>query len=101
MKLSKEQIANLSAQNTSSLKFRVRDILIASEKPLTKTEIAQLCKVEGTRPEHNISSQLTYLRSEGYVVNAVETNPNRYLVLALPTGDVPANAEPFVKKMLK
>ena len=98
MKLDLSQIKALNSKSTATSRSRVSDIMLTAGKPLSKSEIAKLSDIHGARPEHNVSSQFTYLRTEGYVIKEVE--PSLYLILATPTGDVPEYAIPFVQSML-
>ena len=98
MKLTADQIKSLSAKSTTTSRARVADVMITAGRALTKTEIAKLSDIAGTRPEHNVSSQFTYLRSEGYLIKEVEDSA--FMILALPDGTLPDYAQVEVAKML-
>jgi hypothetical protein len=98
MKLTIEQIKALAAATTSTSRSRVADVMIKAATPLSKTEIAKLAQITGARPEHNVSSQFTYLRTEGYILK--EIGSSTYMILGLPNGDVPEYAVPIVMQAL-
>lgn len=99
MKLTKDQITKLQAKSTVNARSRVADAMLEAKKPLTKPEIATLAAISGSRPEHNVSSQFTYLRTEGYIIE--EVNPKEYMILALPDLSVPEYAQTIVAERLK
>jgi len=98
MKLNIDQLKALAAKNAQTSKTRVADVMINSGKPLSKTEIAALAGITGARPEHNVSTQMTHLRTDGYTVKEVE--PSLYMILTLPDGNVPPAAEDYVRQLL-
>lgn len=98
MKLNIDQIKALNAKSTTTSRARVAEVMIAAARPLDKTEIAKLADITGQRPEHNVSTQFTYLRSDGYTIKEVE--PSLFMILVTPDGNVPEYAVSEVQKML-
>lgn len=98
MKLTVDQIKALNSKSTATSRTRVADVMLSAARALDKTEIARLADITGARPEHNVASQFTYLRAEGYTIKEIE--PSLFMILVLPSGDVPEYAKPEVQKML-
>ena len=96
MKLDPKQIESLKKLAKTTLRSQVAEVLTI--KAMSKAELANELKVSGKRPEHNIASQLTYLRDENYIIR--QNDAGKYYIAADPDGNVPAAHEAEVKKFL-